>query len=304
MNVRNKAKLKLFLRIFTGLVFILSAWFKIQSLDAFEIYVYSFGLLKLNTTFLFSRLLISIELLIGILLIVGIYLKHTVYSSISILGGFTVFIIILILTNNKEHCHCFGDLVEMSHLTSIIKNLILIGFLLLIFKSQPLVKKYHRILLTSVVLFSFAIPFILSPPDSFRYQKYSEMSRYNKQMLNEFLKENQLKDKSMVLCFFGTNCRFCKLAVKKVAVISEKSEEMSLLHYAFWGNENQIEEFFAETNTPVVSHSSIPGPIFLRITKGRMPLILLIKDGKVKQKYGYRDIDEKEIIDFMNSVKR
>ncbi len=34
-----------------------------------------------------------------------------------------------------------------------------------------------------------------------------------------------------------------------------------------------------------------------------MPLIILLKDGEVKHKYRYRDIKEKEIIDFHKSIE-
>lgn len=299
MNIKNN-KLNITIRFLVGLVFIISSIFKLLSIDSFEIYIYSFGILSLNTAFLFARFIISLELLAGILLIIGSYLQKVTLVSIIVLFIFSVFIGFLLLTNNQEHCHCFGDVIEISHVNSILKNIVLIAFLIIIYQSPPLTLKYSKLILLFSLILSLSLPFIISPPDSFSYAKYAKNVNYNDIVFKDFLIENNQYSKGKkVLCFFGTGCKFCKLATQKISVIANKLEDNDLINCVFWGTEESVNGFFKETNSTVFPYTFLPVDKFLRITNGQMPIIILLESGVVKGKYGYRDMNEQEIIDFM-----
>ena len=288
-------------RVLVGLVFIVSAYFKLESIDSFEIYVYSFGLLSLNNAFLFSRVLISIELLGGLLLIFGIFRKRVIQISIAVLFLFSIFIAYLILVGNKEHCHCFGDVVELSHVSSLVKNLVLAVFLLLVYRGNEVDRRFKYHILATFVLFSFSLPFIISPPDSYFYDRYAKNDSYNKQLLDEYLLENnELNKGKKILCFFSTGCRFCKLATKKISVIADKIGDTTIVKYAFLGTEETVSRFFKETNSIHFKYSILESNRFLRLTKGQMPLILLLENGAVKGEYGYRSIDEDYFLNFFS----
>jgi thiol-disulfide isomerase/thioredoxin len=102
-----------------------------------------------------------------------------------------------------------------------------------------------------------------------------------------------------MLCFFSTGCRFCKLAARKISVIAKKADDDEVVNYVFAGAEVSVDKFFKETNSTVFQYSFLPPNRFLKITNGVMPLIILLQDGKVKGKYGYRDIREDELIRFL-----
>lgn len=296
-----KINTNFFLRLFIGLFFVLSALLKLQSIDAFEIYMYSFGLLNLSTAFLMARLVISVEILAGFLIIFGVYFKQVVWASILMLLGFTVFIAFLYFSDNEEHCHCFGDAVELSHLSSILKNLVLSVLLVWAYKTFDFKSKYSKIIILLSVAISIAIPFIVSPPDNFNYESYAKKASYNASALNQFLDENEsLKQGKHVVTFYGTSCRFCKLASKKMTVIADKSKYPELLSCIFWGDDASIENFYETTYSTQFPYSTLEVGIFLRITDGHMPLILLLENGLVKGNYGYRDLQEEEIIQFMS----
>ena len=57
------------LKIIVGGVFLFSAVSKFVTIDAFEMYVYSFGFLPMGLCFYLSRVLIGAELIMGIALI-------------------------------------------------------------------------------------------------------------------------------------------------------------------------------------------------------------------------------------------
>jgi len=291
--------LKSFIRIMVGLILIISAIAKLVSIDSFEIYVYSFGLLNLNLAFFLARLIISFELLTGLLLIFGKYQKQVVLASVLMLLMFSAFIVSLILGGKNEHCHCFGE-TEMSHGFSLIKNGLLIVLLLYSKKSIVFRFRFDNIVLVSLLVLSISLPLTITPPDSFFYDKYSKSVSYNDSLLNEYLREQKDYQKGRkILCFFSTGCRFCKLAARKVTVMAKKAENADAVKYIFSGSESSIGRFFKETHSTVFQYSFLPPKRFLRITNGEMPLIVLLEDGVVKGRYGYRDMKDSEIINFI-----
>ncbi len=297
--MKINGRMKSISRIFVGVIFLVSAILKLISIDSFEIYLYGFGILKLEYAFVLARLIISLEILTGIVLITGIYLKVAVAAAIGMLLVFSSFILILIFTRNDENCHCFGE-IKMSHTLSLLKNILLAVLLAISWQSQSSGFRYSKIFLLVAAAVSFVLPLIISPPDSFFYSRNSKNITYDQFTLDEFLKENdQYANGRKILCFFSTGCRFCKLAARKISVIVEKANDPEIVNYVFAGTEVSVDKFFEETNSTVFPYSFIPPNRFLKITNGEMPLIILLEDGKVKGKYGYRDIREDELISFM-----
>ncbi|NQU35833.1 MAG: DoxX family membrane protein [Bacteroidetes bacterium] len=301
MNFIENRLFRIATRVFVGIIFIVSAVLKILSMDSFEIYIYSFGLLKLNTAFYFARLVVSLELFLGVLLLLGFYARKAILTSILILFLFSLFILFLLLDENSEHCHCFGDFVELSHMVSVAKNLFLIVLLAFCYPLSSTKLKYKKYISLFLLIVSISLPIIISPPDSFMHQFYANKISYNQSQLDEYLAVNQHVDGKKIICFFGATCRFCKLASKKISVVLQKAGKDELVHYVFFGNSSEIDLFFEETNTSIFPNSIIPVSDFLKITDGQMPLILLMENNQVIKKYGYRDIDENEIIEFLQN---
>jgi hypothetical protein len=89
------------------------------------------------------------------------------------------------------------------------------------------------------------------------------------------------------------------LAAKKISVIADKIGDTTIIKYAFLGTEETVNEFFKETNSTYFNYTILELNRFMKLTKGEMPLILLLEDGKVKGEYGYRSIEEDYFIDFL-----
>lgn len=286
--------------ILLGLFFIGSAITKLLTIDSFEIFIYSFGLLNLDLSFLSARFIISIEIFIGILLIARIYFKKVILTTIVLLTLFTIFILYLGFFSNSKHCYCFGDLIQISNIASIIKNLILIALFILIYHHHGYKTKYRLFIAFLGLVISVAIPLIISPPDSLFYSRYSKSVSYDKFLLEEFINEHQqFTQGKQILCFYGTGCKFCKLASQKITVIANKNNQSNLIHCVFWGSDNAVFHFYEETNSNHFKYTILTPELFLRITNGEMPMIIMLEDGIIKGKHGYRSINEQEFIEFL-----
>lgn len=296
----HKNIIYLFIRVFIGIIFIFSAVSKLISMDSFEIYLYGFGIFQLDTAFFISRLLISFEILLGLLFILGLELRKTIFVTLITLILFTLFILYLLVVGRDEDCHCFGEIIKFSHTESIIKNIALIFLSLTLLNAKNFIKKYKILIFSIFLVISILTPFFYSPPDTFFQEEYSKKTNYDEESLNKLLNEIQLPNKSM-LCFYGAKCRFCKLSAKKTAVVAQKLDLDSNILHIFVGNKEEIDSFYIATNTPKYRHISLEIMNFLKISKGNMPLILIIENKKVIKKYGYRDFNEKEVKEFFDN---
>ena len=297
----NNLKISLLLiRSLIGFIFIASTLLKLISIDSFEIYVYSLGLLNLELSLIFVRLLLAFELILGLMLLFGVYTKQTVWISIIVLFGFTVFISSLIINNEAEHCHCFGDKIQLNHYQSIIKNIILISLLFLVRNTKDFFKIFKAIQTLGIVIFSLTLISIISPPDNFLRKSYDKKTTFQEESLHQYLNESQTQSGKHIISFMSPKCHFCDLASRKLEIILSKIESDYSFKMVFWGEETTIKEFINNHNFGKFDYDILPPNYFLKITDGKMPLILLVEDGEVVQKYGYRNLNEREILRFFN----
>ena len=112
--------------IIIGSVFIIAAILKLISIDEFEIYIYSFNILSFFLTTFVSRIIIAAEFALGLLMILKINYKITWRIVFITLILFTLFLIYTAIFRQDSNCHCFGEIIQLNPIQSIVKNLILI----------------------------------------------------------------------------------------------------------------------------------------------------------------------------------
>ena len=125
------------LKILAGVMFLISAVSKYITIDAFEMYVYSFGLFPMVLSFYLARLVIAFELILAAALISHRNHRFTLLASLLFLLCFVVFLTYAHLVGRTDNCHCFGDLIPFSPVQSILKNAALILVLLFVYKYAP-----------------------------------------------------------------------------------------------------------------------------------------------------------------------
>ncbi len=292
------------LRVILGLVFIASAISKFLSIDEFEIYVFSHNILSFNLSALAARLLIGFEFFIGIMLIANFYFRQVWLLSVLMLSGFTIYLAIIGLTGFSENCHCFGEILKMNPIESIVKNgILLVGFIA-IRKCTPFTFKYKLSTTLIVGLICLSLPTIVSPPDFFNPEQYSKMGVVNKNGLDSLVIDNNkfpIKCDSgrKTLSFYSPKCRFCKLSERKISsIVKRNGLDSTNFVNIFWGDSTTTLDKFYTTSSIRFQHAFLDTKDFFAITGGVMPIILLIENKKIIKRYNYRTIDEFEIVKF------
>lgn len=311
----NYELIKNILRIGIGGVFIIAAILKLISIDEFEIYIYSFGILNFLATSIFSRLLISGEIILGLLLIFKICYKLTWRVTMFVQILFTLFLTYTAIFRNDANCHCFGNLVELSPIESIVKNIAIIGFLIFVKGHQSSdnrhYSRFHLPLVFSI--FPLVIVFVISPPDAIYKMIYStekEISTvdlYNAQltMCNEqvtdttkFTFDDVIGSQSSVLSphlivVVSSTCKYCYLGVKKLSMIMKRHDmNQDNVHVFIWGAETNILNFIKETNTEDYSYWQIAPKQAIDITYGRFPIFIWMEDKEIVKVGDFRDLDD------------
>lgn len=303
--------LKNIIRILVGVVFITSAVLKLLSVDHFELYIYSFGILNFFITSLFSRLLITFEFLIGIFLIFKIIYQKTWWISMLTMIGFTLFLFYVAIFRNDANCHCFGSFVELDPSGSIIKNIAIILMLLLLKKQEEGYFRFKKWIIGIFVAIGFIGSFVIVPPDALYNKIYIPKSKLHNQALQIILQDSCMTEISKIegdyiLAFFVSGCKFCKMSMQKMDQIFMRNNiSTDKIRIIIFGNQSKIDLFKKETEAEEYKFFlyNEPKTLFTAVY-GSFPTILFMHGNRVEKVINYRNIEEKEMVDFLTREKK
>ncbi|MBQ9396944.1 MAG: DoxX family protein [Bacteroidales bacterium] len=294
--MKNNQSFKYVFRVLLGILFLFSATAKLIGIDAFELYLFGFGWFPLGTAYLLARLVIAAEFTLGILLIANFWPRLAFWGSLALLGGFTVFLIALAVSGNRDNCNCFGELINLNPVQSIWKNVGMLAVLLLSAGVQPFRIRRKGLWFALAAVVPLATVLILSPPDNWRYDSYVGRDMLNEPALREALDQGILPHSVVegdhVVCFFSLKCNFCRMSARKLMTLRERGDfpDAPIIALIGRGEDTDTTPFLTETGfRPDEVHFIEPAD-FLRITNGAMPLILVMHDENVVEKYNYRNL--------------
>ncbi|MBR5092450.1 MAG: thioredoxin family protein [Bacteroidales bacterium] len=279
----------LVLRLLLAAVFMVSAVAKLLAIDDFELYVFSYGFFSLNASYLVARICIAVEFLVGLFLALGWWARWVQLLALAMLLFFSLFLCYAALVGRTDFCQCFGRLADFSPAQSLLKNAVLIVLVLLLSKFSRLsrtsrLSKLSVIFSILFVLASFVAVFCISVPDN--WWAGPEECRYDKVLLEEALSpdgalaEEGLAEGHQLVAFVTPGCPMCRMAREKLSSIASRHHlDSAAIHY--------------------YEPQELPDALFLQITYGQRPLILLLDNGVPVVTYHYRNINEKEIAGFL-----
>ncbi len=298
------------LSVFIGAVFIFSALSKIPTIE-------QFGWTIVETTFLnwtmaewAARLMIGLELFLGILFIAHLRIKKiAIPISIFILVIFTIYLFLVI----KQHggtgnCGCFGEVIAMTPLESIYKNVILLFLIgLLYFFSLEWTFKYSNWILTLLGILSVAVPIAINPPESiYIYDKEPDIMQPIPLSLLYNANDNpppkiELRKGKHIITFMSLTCEYCRKAAKRIRIMKEKHPELPF-YAVLNGDSTNMDDFFKDTRMNNIDWSIFNGADRFATMNGgnSLPTIKWVKDTTLIRESNYLTLDENEIIQWLN----
>lgn len=299
-------KVRIILRVLIALVFIFSATAKLLVIDEFEVYLYQLGMVGFDWSAWIARLVISAEFIVSLGFLTKWFFPVICRITFLTILIFSTFLLYQIFFGTSSNCFCFGELVSMSPLQSLFKNLILIALMLPLRNEASYHFNYSGIVFLIGSIAALTIPVIISPPDNLLPGRITQ-AEVDQSALDQVVAEKKLPMEILqgrkIIGFYSTSCRFCQLSSTRLSAAFKYHQlDPNLMHIVFLDrSEARVLEFIEQTDALFTSRSFLSSADFLHITKGRMPLIMLLEDGKLETGWNYRQIDEARLVEFLSA---
>ena len=188
-----------------------------------------------------SRFIICFELLIAFLILQRNYLKKIVIPfSVLLLVVFSTHLLYQIFLGSSDNCGCFGDLIPMTPLQALVKNILTILVLIFIYKNIPEDKNnnFSKLIIQFLALLLLIFIFI---PVSYTSERNTSFVSY--------VSNDQFKDSEdqKILCFFDAGCDHCQEAVNQLDSINSTVADFPDMHIVFSDTEeDKIPDFISD----------------------------------------------------------
>ncbi len=307
-NNRTLRIAALAVRMLLGIFFIVSAVAKLIDIDRFEVYIFSYNILSLNTSFLVARVVIICEMLVGIGLVANLFKRWVDTCAMLMLVGFTLFLGYACLIGREDSCQCMGALVDIDPTRSILKNALLILLLLFAMGARPWQWRPRWFVWLPAVIAPVVTVFILSAPDNWLFGPSDEI--YNADEFATAIQPDGLLDTlnldegRHVLAFLTPGCPFCRMADEKLTHICRRNDlDSAAFVYLCPTADSTLAPLTLDTTTFIRPCYLIPSLTYALITYGQRPIVFLTDQGRVVGTCHYRNIDERRLVEFLAPKK-
>ena len=192
---------------------------------------------------------------------------------------------------------CSGFLYSQRKFLAVVTFIVLFVVANMVFMPEPISRKLYP-KTASIDKDKFELLIGLSSTENLSGKDTNLTALYN--AAQDSIRKLNITQGNKILCLYSTGCKYCKRASKRLDVVRQKYNIAdSSFAIIFWGNDAKVDSFFVKTNTKVLPHTLVSPWVFLPATKGKQPVIALMKDGSVEKLLKYPNINEKEIYDFM-----
>lgn len=274
-----KNKIVLTLRIFIGLIFVLSAYTKFIAPGIVEIILVDHGIVhNKETAAIIVRLLVGLEFGIGLLFLQPYFLKKISIPIASVfLIGFTAYLVYTgFILKDSQNCGCFGEMIKMSPVESIVKNIVLLGLLVVLYRTADAEKKNLFIPLTVVVL-SVAAVLIFLPtknPSDFIFSKYTN-----------FVGEGRvdLTSGKKIVAVFNLECDHCREVAKEIAEMKKQDSTIPQMYVLFFKEAENTPESFGKLTNSNFPYAMIGVKEFFDLIGSSPPRLYWLNNGQIKE---------------------
>ncbi|CAG0985744.1 MAG: hypothetical protein HND27_05365 [Bacteroidetes bacterium] len=294
------------LKSLLGIFFIFSGWLKLAPIEPFEFIFVDLGFANWTFAPILSRLVIGIEFLLGLLLISQLFHKKTLIASFGLILFFSVFLLFLLFSKgNDTDCGCMGIHYSMSPIESLLKNAVILLLLAFVYYKGIEVRwGFQKYALVLFIITSLCMPYILEVPDYNVPNPYRDETGYKMkiELLDTEWKNysKELGGGKKIICFFSTGCRFCRLAGYKLSIIQKNYGKPIPAHFVFWSEGANVEEYWHASKSFKFPNHTLPTEKFFQLSGSELPAVFLVNNGVVVKKLPFRNLEEKEITDFLN----
>lgn len=269
--------LRIVLQLFLAVIFLFSAYTKAIAPGFFEVLLEQQGMVPNRMYGAWAtRLIIALETWLGICLMVSFYGRFVLRFSFALLFVFSIQLIYLMIIGETGNCGCFGEMIRMSPLESLGKNVILLvinGFLL-----------YHEGQSIKKPLFTWGLFPLLFVTTIFVLPTQTESS----EVVKKFPTFGQasgidFSQGEYLVAILNLSCEHCQEAAQALAELQSKGAKLpQVVALFFEEGDTTVTQFNTITNSNF-PYEMIDVNTFFDVIGSAPPRIYWIEDGVVKQ---------------------
>lgn len=293
MNILNHI-----IRIFVGAVFIISGLAKLFPIEPFEVIFVDLGVSNWLIAPFVARFIIAFEITLGLCIIFDLWLKNWVYKiTLGALGVFTAYLIFVLITKgNNDDCGCFGSLLSLTPLESIIKNVVLILLLLFI------KRRHHNLgiinwLIIPFLAIAFSSTFLLNKVGLQNIKAREVNMEVNYTGLPSLYSTNEKIDFTKgekLVAYLSFSCPHCESVAHKLAYLKTKYK-IENLYVVFATKEEKNIKIFTDKTKIDFPLIWMDGDHFFKYSGPKIPNIVYLKNGILKKRWSGEFFEVQEL---------
>jgi hypothetical protein len=271
------ANLRITLQIFLAATFLFSAYTKAVAPGFFEVLLEQQGLVPSRLYGAWAtRFIIALETWLGLCLLLSFYVRFILRFSFLLLVAFSVHLGYLIAIGETGNCGCFGEMISMSPLASLGKNIVLLAVNCFLLRYKFRGNKKPRITWLLLPLL-FAAATLIWPVQTQPDEVVEKLPTFEAETGIDFA------NGSYLVAILNLGCEHCQEAAQQIVAWQNNGIDLPQVAALF----------FAEGDTTVADFNTITGSnfpyqmidvnTFFDLIGSTPPRIYWIVDGQVKQ---------------------
>ncbi|MDG1822919.1 MAG: DoxX family protein [Flavobacteriaceae bacterium] len=269
--------LRTILQFFLAAVFLFSAYTKAIAPGFFEILLEQQGLVPNRLYGAWAtRAIIALETWLAIGLLLPFYTRLLLRLSFGMLLFFSLHLVYLIAIGNTENCGCFGEMISMSPLESLVKNIVLIGangFLLQYRYRESKPSWFTWALLPTL----FAAAVFIWPVSTKIDEVVAKFPQFEQSSSIDLTRGEYL------VAVLNLSCEHCQEAASEITQLQEQSITLpQVVALFFEEGGTTVAEFNALTQSDFPYHM-IDVNTFFDLIGSAPPRVYWVEDGEVNQ---------------------
>ena len=224
-----------------------------------------------------ARFFIGLEFGLGLLLLFPFYTRKLVGLSLILLFGFTVHLLYLWSIGETENCGCFGEMISMTPIQSVAKNIFLIALGIVLFLKSTIQKKGIWVL-SLVFFFVISSQWLLLPIPNHNEHSFSAYTHFEKIGRVDILSGEKW------IAVFNLDCEHCQDAAAAIGRVQKETGSAFPQAYALYFMEGGFSvEDFEEITQAAFPYAMIEINTFFNLIGDSPPRLYKLMDGKIQQ---------------------
>jgi len=278
--------LSLIINIILGILFFISAYTKLFPVEYFELELVEKNISSWSLSPFVARFIIAFEFFLGAVLLLQLKIKKlTLPFAIGFLSLMSAYLMFQLINNgNQENCGCYGEIIPLTTIESLIKNVVFIILSIISLKfldrGTGYWKKYRSkkisILYFALLPLSTISVGIVNPPIDIYKQEYSSELKVGDPFQMSFPGDIDYP-KEFYLALVSAECGHCKRVKRKIDVAKRKYSKFPEVFFFIEGQEDSVNDFMFNSDQTYVYFSISPKDL-LSSTHGNFPMVVHVKN--------------------------